>query len=174
MYHKISGSNNIESTLRIYYAVAGITTPDNPCGHITEELVALSSAPRILLAKPGLDGHDRGAKVVAHALRDAGFEIIYTGLHQTVEMIVQAAIQESVDVIGLSIMSGAHIPICRKLLNLLKDKGAEDIMVLVGGVIPSRDVPVLKDMGVAGVFPGGSDIDSPAAFIREQLKKSVD
>lgn len=133
-----------------------------------------SSAPRILLAKPGLDGHDRGAKVVAHALRDAGFEVIYTGLHQTVEMIVQAAIQEGVDVIGLSIMSGAHIPICRKLLDLLKDKGAEDIMVLVGGVIPGRDVPVLKDMGVAGVFPGGSDIDAPATFIREQLKKSVD
>ena len=135
--------------------------------------MALSSAPRILLAKPGLDGHDRGAKVVAHALRDAGFEVVYTGLHQTVEMIVQAAIQEGVDVIGLSIMSGAHIPICRKLLDLLKDKGAEDIMVLVGGVIPGRDVPALKDMGVTGVFPGGSDIDAPAAFIREQLKKGV-
>ncbi len=135
--------------------------------------MALSCAPRILLAKPGLDGHDRGAKVVAHALRDAGFEVVYTGLHQTVEMIVQAAIQEGVDVIGLSIMSGAHIPICRKLLDLLKDKGAEDIMVLVGGVIPGRDVPALKDMGVTGVFPGGSDIDAPAAFIREQLKKGV-
>jgi len=136
--------------------------------------VAFIATPRILLAKPGLDGHDRGAKVVAHALKDAGFEVIYTGLHQTVEMIVQAAIQEDVDIIGLSIMSGAHIPICRKLVNLLKDKGAEDIMVLVGGVIPSRDIPVLKDMGVAGVFPGGSDIDAPAAFVREQLKKSVD
>ena len=110
---------------------------------------------------------------MAHALRDAGFEVVYTGLHQTVEMIVQAAIQEGVDVIGLSIMSGAHIPICRKLLDLLKDKGAEDIMVLVGGVIPGRDVPALKDMGVTGVFPGGSDIDAPAAFIREQLKKGV-
>ncbi|MGB6067363.1 MAG: cobalamin B12-binding domain-containing protein [Desulfomonilaceae bacterium] len=136
--------------------------------------MALSSAPRILLAKPGLDGHDRGAKVVAHALKDAGFEVIYTGLHQTVEMIVQAAIQEDVDVIGLSIMSGAHVPICRKLLNLLKDKEAGDIMVLVGGVIPSRDIPVLKDIGVAGVFPGGCDIDAPAAFIREQLKKRED
>jgi methylmalonyl-CoA mutase cobalamin-binding domain/chain len=167
-------SNNVESILGIYYAVASIQASDNPYGYLTEGQVALSSAPRILLAKPGLDGHDRGAKVVAHALRDAGFEVVYTGLHQTVEMIVQAAIQEGVDVIGLSIMSGAHIPICRKLLNLLKDKGAEDIMVLVGGVIPSRDVSILKDMGVAGVFPGGADIDSPAAFIREQLKKSVD
>jgi methylmalonyl-CoA mutase, C-terminal domain len=126
--------------------------------------------PRILLAKPGLDGHDRGAKVVAHALKDAGLEVIYTGLHQTVEMIVEAAIQEGVDVIGLSIMSGAHIPICRKLMALMKEKGVEDVMVVVGGVIPSRDVPRLKAMGVAGVFPGGSDIDAPAAFIREHLK----
>lgn len=131
--------------------------------------MALGAKPRILLAKPGLDGHDRGAKVVAHALKDAGFEVIYTGLHQTVEMIAQAAIQEDVDVIGLSIMSGAHIPICRKLLSLLREKGADDIMVLVGGVIPSRDIPPLKEMGVAAVFPGGSDIDAPAAFIREQL-----
>jgi len=125
--------------------------------------------PRILLAKPGLDGHDRGAKVVAHALKDAGLEVIYTGLHQTVEMIVQAAIQEDVDVIGLSIMSGAHLPICRKLLNLLKEKGAHDIMVVVGGVIPGPDIPLLKEMGVAAVFPGGSDIDAPAAFIRERF-----
>ncbi len=130
--------------------------------------------PRILLAKPGLDGHDRGAKVVAHALKDAGFEVIYTGLHQTVEMIVQAAIQEDVDVIGLSIMSGAHVPICRKLMDLLRQKGVTDIMVLVGGVIPSRDVPVLKELGVQGVFPGGADLDAPAAFIREQFRKSAE
>lgn len=129
--------------------------------------------PRILLAKPGLDGHDRGAKVMAHALKDAGFEVIYTGLHQTVEMIVQAAIQEDVDVIGLSIMSGAHLPICRKLMNLLREKGAGDVMVLVGGVIPSRDIPLLNEMGVAGVFPGGSDIDAPATFIREAWKKKA-
>lgn len=127
------------------------------------------ASPRILLAKPGLDGHDRGAKVVAHALRDAGFEVIYTGLHQTVEMIVRAAIEEDVDVIGLSIMSGAHVPISEKLLGLLKDKGADDIMVLVGGVIPARDVPRLKEIGVAQVFPGGTDIDAPAAFIRGKL-----
>ncbi len=131
--------------------------------------MALRSIPRILLAKPGLDGHDRGAKVVAHALKDAGFEVIYTGLHQTVEMIVETAIQEDVDLIGLSIMSGAHVPICRKLMDLLEKKGAADIMVLVGGVIPGRDIPTLKDMGVAEVFPGGSDIDAPARFIKDRL-----
>lgn len=129
----------------------------------------MAKIPRVLVAKPGLDGHDRGAKIVAHALMDAGFEVIYTGLHQTVEMIVEAALQEDVDVIGLSIMSGAHVPITRKLFDLLGGKGADDILVLVGGVIPSRDIPKLKEMGVAEVFPSGSDIDAPAAFIREKL-----
>lgn len=131
--------------------------------------MAFGKTPRILLAKPGLDGHDRGAKVIAHALKDAGFEVIYTGLHQTVEMIVQSAIQEAVDIIGLSIMSGAHIPICRKLFQLLKENQADDIVVIVGGVIPGRDIPVLKEMGVASVFPGGSDIDAPSEFISEQM-----
>ena len=130
--------------------------------------------PRILLAQPGFDGHDRDAKVLAHALKDAGFEIIYIGLHQTVEMIVEAAIQEDVDVIGLSITSGAHVSICRKLLDLLKKKGADDIMVLVEGVIPSRDIPVLEELGVRGVFPGGTDIDAPAAYIREQFCKRAE
>ena len=129
--------------------------------------------PRILVAKPGLDGHDRGAKVIAHALKDAGFEVIYTGLHQTVEMIVQTAIQEAVDVIGLSIMSGAHITICRRLFALLESKGANDIIVLVGGVIPSEDIPKLKALGVAEVFPGGSDIDAPAEFVRKSLVQAA-
>ncbi len=124
---------------------------------------------RVLLAKPGLDGHDRGAKVIAHALKDAGFEVIYTGLHQTVDMIAQAAVQEDADVIGLSIMSGAHIPICTKLIALLKEKGAGDIPVIVGGVIPSKDIPTLKEMGVAEVFPGGSDIDAPVVFLRNHF-----
>ena len=124
---------------------------------------------RVLISKPGLDGHDRGAKVIAHALKDAGFEVIYTGLHQTVEAIVQTAIQEDVDVIGLSIMSGAHSPICSKLFDLLKSKGVDDVLVLVGGVIPNRDIPGLKQMGVAEVFPGGSDIDSPAEYLRDKL-----
>lgn len=136
--------------------------------------MAFARTPRILMAKPGLDGHDRGAKVMAHALKDAGFEVIYTGLHQTVEMIVQSAIQEDVDVIGLSIMSGAHIPICRKLFSLLKEKGVSDVMVLVGGVIPGKDVSTLKEMGVAEVFPGGSDIDAPAKYLSEHLTKRTD
>ena len=131
--------------------------------------MASTKTPRILLAKPGLDGHDRGAKVLAHALKDAGIEVIYTGLHQTVEAIVRCAIQEGVDFIGLSIMSGAHVPICKKLFQLLEEHGATDIQVLVGGVIPNRDIPVLKQMGVAEVFPGGSDLDAPAEFIHKHL-----
>jgi methylmalonyl-CoA mutase cobalamin-binding domain/chain len=124
---------------------------------------------RVLIAKPGLDGHDRGAKVVAHALRDAGMEVIYTGLHQSVDSIVQAAMQEDVDVIGLSIMSGAHLPICKKLIGLLKEKGIQDKLVAVGGVIPKKDIPTLKKLGVAGVFPGGTPFSVPVAFIRANL-----
>jgi methylmalonyl-CoA mutase C-terminal domain/subunit len=111
---------------------------------------------KILLGKPGLDGHDRGAKVVALALRDAGMEVIYTGLHQTLEQIVKAAVQEAVDVIGLSIMSGAHLPICRQLMKMLADEGIEDVPMVVGGVIPRQDVAKLREMGVKGVFPGGT------------------
>src|SRR4030042_4186788 len=111
---------------------------------------------RVLLAKPGLDGHDRGAKVVALALKEAGMEVIYTGLHQTVPSIVKQATQEDVDVIGLSIMSGAHIPICRKLMDMIKKEGFENVLVVVGGVIPNKDIPVLKALGVKGVFPGGT------------------
>ena len=111
---------------------------------------------RILLAKPGLDGHDRGAKIVALALRDAGLEVIYTGLHRSLEQIVQAAIQEAVDLIGLSIMSGAHLPICQNLLGLMQKEGLDNVRVIVGGVIPAKDIPRLKEMGISGVFPGGT------------------
>ena len=114
---------------------------------------------RVLVAKPGLDGHDRGAKVVARALRDAGMEVIYTGLHQTVEQIVRTAVQEAVDVVGLSIMSGAHLPICRTLLKMMKAEGIEEIPVVVGGVIPKQDIPKLNELGIAGVFPGGTHFD---------------
>ena len=114
---------------------------------------------KILIGKPGLDGHDRGAKIVALALRDAGMEVIYTGLHQTVEQIVRMATQEAVDVIGLSIMSGAHIPICRRLLEIMKSTGLEDVPVVVGGVIPKQDIPSLKEIGIRGVFPGGTRFD---------------
>jgi methylmalonyl-CoA mutase C-terminal domain/subunit len=111
---------------------------------------------KILIAKPGLDGHDKGAKIIALALRDAGMEVIYTGLHQQVEKIVNTAIQESVDIIGLSIMSGAHLPICKKLLQLMNDEGMDSVHVVVGGVIPARDIKKLKDLGISGVYPGGT------------------
>lgn len=124
---------------------------------------------RVLIAKPGLDGHDRGAKVVALALRDAGFEVIYTGLHRTVEQIVQPALEEDVDVIGLSILSGTHLPIARKLMGKLREAGLDDRTVLVGGNIPARDVELLKALGVAGVFPTGSSVDEIAAFIRQSV-----
>lgn len=125
---------------------------------------------RVLVAKPGLDGHDRGAKVVAQALRDAGMEVVYTGLHQTIDQVVNTAIQEDVDVIGLSILSGAHIPLCEKLTRKLREEDLSDIMVIVGGVIPKRDVQKLKDMGIKGVFPGGASFDESIRFIRENVK----
>lgn len=125
---------------------------------------------RVLIAKPGLDGHDRGAKVVAHALRDAGMEVIYTGLHQRLDSIVQAAMQEDVDVIGLSIMSGAHLPICKKLMAMLLEKELADKLVVVGGVIPKKDIPALKDLGVAGIFPGGTSFAVPIEFIKANTK----
>jgi methylmalonyl-CoA mutase C-terminal domain/subunit len=126
---------------------------------------------RVLLTKPGLDGHDRGAKVVAHALREAGMEVIYTGLHQTVHSILNQAIQEDADVIGLSIMSGAHIPICKKLMAMLKEHGIVDKLIVVGGVIPSKDIQALKDLGVNGIFPGGVHFDEIVKFIRENAAK---
>ena len=121
---------------------------------------------RVLLAKPGLDGHDRGAKVVAHAMKEAGMEVIYTGLHQTVQSIVNQAIQEDVDVIGLSIMSGAHVPISRKLMDLMREQGIDDIHVVVGGVIPARDFAAMKELGVEGIFPGGTPFNEIVDFIR--------
>jgi len=125
---------------------------------------------RILVAKPGLDGHDRGAKVVAQALRDAGMEVIYTGLHQTIDQIINSAIQEDVDVIGLSIMSGAHLPICEKLVKKMEEKKIEDIMVVVGGVIPKRDIPLLQKIGIQGIFPGGTPFDESIRWIKEHIK----
>jgi methylmalonyl-CoA mutase C-terminal domain/subunit len=122
---------------------------------------------KILVGKPGLDGHDRGAKIVALALRDAGMEVIYTGLHQSVEQIVRVAVQEAVDVIGLSVMSGAHIPISKRLLELMKEESIEDIPVVVGGVIPKQDIPKLKELGIGGVFPGGTAFDEIVAGIQK-------
>jgi len=127
---------------------------------------------RVLVAKPGLDGHDRGAKVVAIALKEAGMEVIYMGLHQSVEGIVQAAIQEDADVVGLSILTGGHLSIAKEVIDLLKAEDAEDIMVTVGGVIPRKDFPALKELGVRGVFPGGTDLDEAVTFIRENVGRS--
>lgn len=121
---------------------------------------------RVLIAKPGLDGHDRGAKVVALALRDAGMEVIYTGLHRTVDEIVAAAVQEDVDVIGLSILSGAHLPICEKLLANMHDAGIAAIPVVVGGSIPLRDHAKLRALGIAGVFATGTRLDEIAETVR--------
>ncbi|GIW23963.1 cobalamin B12-binding domain-containing protein [Meiothermus sp.] len=124
---------------------------------------------RVLIAKPGLDGHDRGAKVVARALRDAGMEVIYTGLRQTPEMIVSAALQEDVDAIGLSILSGAHMHYFGEVRRLLKEQGADDILLFGGGIIPDEDVPYLKELGVAGVFGPGTSTQDIVDF----LKKAV-
>ena len=127
---------------------------------------------RILVAKAGLDGHDRGAKVMAFALRDAGMEVIYSGLHQTVDQIINTAIQEGVDVIGLSIMSGAHLPICQKLMRKIEEKRMEDVLVIVGGVIPKKDIPKLHELGIEGVFPGGTPFEESIRWIKEHVKKS--
>jgi methylmalonyl-CoA mutase C-terminal domain/subunit len=123
---------------------------------------------RVLVAKPGLDGHDRGAKVVARALRDAGFEVIYTGIRQTPEMIAEAALQEDVDVVGLSILSGAHLALCPRVVELLRQQGLDDVMVLVGGIIPDEDIEPLRQAGVAAVFGPGTSTQDIAAFINQR------
>jgi methylmalonyl-CoA mutase, C-terminal domain len=128
---------------------------------------------RIVVAKPGLDGHDRGAKVVARALRDAGVEVIYTGLHQTPEQIVATAIQEDADAIGLSILSGAHMTLFGRVLQLLRERGATDIVVFGGGIIPDADIPELKSLGVAEVFTPGASTHAIVDWVRANLGKSA-
>jgi len=128
-----------------------------------------SSPLRVVVAKPGLDGHDRGAKVVARALRDAGVEVIYTGLHQTPEQIVAAAVAEDADAIGLSVLSGAHLTLFRRVLDLLSDQDARDIVVFGGGIIPEDDIPVLKEMGVAEVFTPGASTSAITRWVDEHL-----
>ena len=125
---------------------------------------------RVLIAKPGLDGHDRGAKVIARALRDAGMEIIYTGIRQTPEQIVDVVIQEDVDVLGLSILSGAHDTLIPRLISLLKENKVEDVLVIVGGIIPKEDIPALKEAGVAEVFRPGTQSSQVVRFIKENVK----
>ncbi len=133
----------------------------------------MSEPIRVLIAKPGLDGHDRGAKAIARALRDAGMEVVYTGLRQTPEMIVNAALQEDVQAIGLSILSGAHNAIVPKLLELLRERGMDDVLVIVGGVIPDEDAARLKSMGVAGVFQPGAALEEIVRFIRSSVKQAA-
>ncbi len=125
---------------------------------------------RILMAKPGLDGHDRGAKVIARTFLDQGMEVIYTGLHQSARQIVSAAIQEDVDVIALSILSGTHMGVCKKILEGLRQAGAQDKVLMVGGTIVDEDMPALEEMGVAKVFPPGSPIDAGANYLKELFK----
>ncbi len=126
---------------------------------------------RVLVAKPGLDGHDRGARVVARALRDAGMEVIYTGLHQTPEQIAEAAIQEDVDVVGLSILSGAHNTLVPRVVKLVKEKGGEDVLFLVGGIIPRDDVSFLLESGVAAVFGPGTSTGEIISYVQENVKR---
>ena len=126
---------------------------------------------RIVVAKPGLDGHDRGAKVIARALRDAGHEVIYTGLHQTPEQIVETAIQEDADVIGLSVLSGAHMTLFKKLIALLDERDARDIVVIGGGIIPEADIPLLKELGVAEVFTPGATTTEIVSWVRDHVQE---
>jgi methylmalonyl-CoA mutase, C-terminal domain len=132
--------------------------------------MGVSGPIRVVVAKPGLDGHDRGAKVIARALRDAGMEVIYTGLHQTPEQIVDTAIQEDADGVGLSILSGAHMTLCARVIQLLKEQDAADIKVFVGGIIPEGDIPELKSMGVADIFTPGTPTRDVVAWVESNLR----
>jgi methylmalonyl-CoA mutase C-terminal domain/subunit len=138
---------------------------------VSEHHPSISQKIRVLVAKPGLDGHDRGAKVVARALRDAGMEVVYTGLRQTPEMIVESALQEDVDVIGLSVLSGAHMALLPRVVELLRDNNMNDVLVIAGGIIPDEDVASLKETGVQGVFGPGTLTEDIVTFIRENVRE---
>ena len=126
---------------------------------------------RVLVAKPGLDGHDRGAKIIARAFRDAGFEVVYTGLRQTPEQVVTAALQEDVDVIGLSVLSGAHMSLCPRIMELVKKEKLDDVLVLVGGIIPDQDIPKLKALGVSEIFHPGASTEDIVEYVRRNVGK---
>ena len=128
---------------------------------------------RVVVAKPGLDGHDRGAKVIARALRDAGFEVIYTGLHQTPEQVAETVVQEDADAVGLSLLSGAHMTLFPRVLDLLKEKGASDVLVFGGGIIPDADIPKLKELGVAAIFTPGATMASITEWLTEAFRASA-
>ncbi len=126
---------------------------------------------RVLVAKPGLDGHDRGAKIIARALRDAGMEVIYTGLRQTPEQIVNAALQEDADAVGLSILSGAHMHLFPRIMQLIRENHMEEVLIFAGGIIPDKDIPGLKELGIAEIFPPGSSLEEIVKFVQERVKK---
>jgi methylmalonyl-CoA mutase C-terminal domain/subunit len=126
---------------------------------------------RVLVAKPGLDGHDRGAKIIARAFRDAGFEVVYTGLRQTPEQVVTAALQEDVDVVGLSVLSGAHMTLCPRIMELMKKEKLDDVLVLVGGIIPDQDIPRLKSLGISEVFQPGVSTEEIIGYVRKNVRK---
>jgi methylmalonyl-CoA mutase C-terminal domain/subunit len=128
---------------------------------------------RVVIAKPGLDGHDRGAKIIARAMRDAGMEVIYTGLHQTPEQIVETVIQEDADAVGLSILSGAHMTLVPRIVELLREQGAGDVLITVGGTIPEQDIPALKDLGVAEVFTPGASTNAAIEYIRSAVVRAA-
>jgi methylmalonyl-CoA mutase C-terminal domain/subunit len=128
---------------------------------------------RVLVAKPGLDGHDRGAKIIARAFRDAGFEVIYTGLRQTPEQVVNASLQEDVDVIGLSVLSGAHMTLVPRILELMKKEKLDDVLVVIGGIIPDQDIPRLKQLGVSEVFQPGASTEDIIAYIRSHVRSNA-
>jgi methylmalonyl-CoA mutase C-terminal domain/subunit len=125
---------------------------------------------RVLVAKPGLDGHDRGAKIIARALRDAGMEVIYTGLRQTPEQIISAALQEDVDAVGLSILSGAHMHLFPRIMQLKREQKLDDVLIFAGGIIPDQDVPKLKELGIAEIFPPGSSLDEIVIFVKSRIR----
>ena len=131
----------------------------------------MSEKIRVVVAKPGLDGHDRGAKVIARAFRDAGFEVIYTGLRQTPEQVVNAALQEDADVVGLSVLSGAHMTLCPRIMELMKKEGLDDVLVVVGGIIPDQDIAKLKELGVAEIFQPGASTGEIVTYVRQHVRK---
>jgi methylmalonyl-CoA mutase, C-terminal domain len=146
-----------------------VTLPAMPAGAETADEPGAQRKIRVVVAKPGLDGHDRGAKIIARALRDAGMEVIYTGLHQTPEQIAATVIQEDADAIGLSILSGAHMTLVPRVVDLLREQGAEDVVLTVGGTIPNDDIPELKRLGVAEIFTPGASTNEIVEFIREAV-----
>src|SRR5205814_6224367 len=137
---------------------------------LTRMLTATKRKIRVLVAKPGLDGHDRGAKIIARALREAGMEVIYPGLHRTPEMIAEAALQEDVDAVGLSILSGAHMALFPRVVEEMRKRGLDDVLIYAGGIIPDDDIPAIKEMGIAGVFGPGTPMEDAVRFVHENVR----